>query len=151
MRVSGAETPGLSKVIRRDRNRPLPVGDALALVGDKRARLLVNVQSGRAAVRVPAPSLTLDDGEVRRRVPLVRPMARETIALDALDRTHWEEADAERFAATWNVEVAQVPEFTESASRIVTGLLLPIWNRLPTNRCVSIACKPTTASASSAA
>ena len=128
--ASGAETR-LFKVMRRDRNRPLPVGDALALARDKRARMLVNAQSGRAAMQMPAPSLTLDDGEVQRRVRLVRPMARETIALDALDRTHWTEADAERFAATWTAEVARVPEFTESAFHIVTGLLLPIWNRLP--------------------
>ena len=128
--ASGAETR-LFKVMRRDRNRPLPAGDALALARDKRARLLVNAQSGRAAVQVPAPSLTLDDGEVQRRVRLVRPMARETLALDALDHTHWEEADPERFAATWNAEVAQVSEFTESAFHVVTGLLLPIWNRLP--------------------
>ncbi|BAJ79754.1 hypothetical protein ACMV_04070 [Acidiphilium multivorum AIU301] len=128
--ASGAETR-LFKLLRRDRNRPLPAGDALTLARDKRARLLVNAQSGRAAVQMPAPSLTLDDGEVQRRIRLVRPMVRETIALDALDHTHWEEADAERFAATWNAEVAQVPEFTESAFHIVTGLLLPIWNRLP--------------------
>ncbi len=128
--ASGAETR-LFKVMRRDRNRPLLATDALALAQDKRARLLVNVQSGRAAVQMPAPSLTLDDGEVQRRVRLVRPMARETLALDALDRTHWTEADAERFAETWTAEVAQVPKFTESAFHIVTGLLLPIWNRLP--------------------
>ncbi|MBS3024443.1 strawberry notch family protein [Acidiphilium multivorum] len=128
--ASGAETR-LFKVMRQDRNRPLPAGNALALARDKRARLLVNAQSGRAAVQMPAPSLTLDDGEVQRWVRLVRPMTRETLALDALDRTHWTEADAERFAATWTAEVAQVPEFTESAFHIVTGLLLPIWNRLP--------------------
>jgi hypothetical protein len=33
-------------------------------------------QSGRAAVQVPAPSLMLDDGEVERRVRLIRPMER---------------------------------------------------------------------------
>ncbi|WP_287788109.1 strawberry notch family protein, partial [Acidiphilium sp.] len=128
--ASGAETR-LFKVLRRDRNRPLPAGDALVLARDKRARLLVNAQSGRAAVQMPAPSLMLDDGEVQRRVRLVRPMARETLALDALKHTHWTEADAEPFTATWNAEVAQVPEFTECAFHIVTGLLLPIWNRLP--------------------
>ncbi|MGC8528549.1 strawberry notch C-terminal domain-containing protein, partial [Acidiphilium sp.] len=121
--ATGAETR-LFKVLRRDRNRPLPAGDALALARDPRARLLVNDQSGRAAVQMPAPSLTLDDGEVQRRVRLVRPMARETIALDAIERSHWENAGAEPFAATWNAEVAQVPEFTESAFHIVTGLLL---------------------------
>jgi hypothetical protein len=70
--ASGAETR-LFKVMRRDRNLPLPASDALVLVRDKRARLLVNAQSGCAAVQMPAPSLTLDDGEVQRRVRLVAP------------------------------------------------------------------------------
>ena len=37
---------------------------ALDRAGDSRATLLVNRQSGRAAVQVPAPRLMLDDGEV---------------------------------------------------------------------------------------
>ena len=67
-----------------DRNKPLPLADALALARRPRARLLVNGSRGRAAVQMPAPSLMLDDGEVERRVRLIRPMERETIALDAL-------------------------------------------------------------------
>ncbi len=35
---------------------------------------LINERSGRAAVQVPAPSFMLDDGEIERRVRLIRPM-----------------------------------------------------------------------------
>ncbi|MEX2009867.1 MAG: strawberry notch family protein, partial [Dongiaceae bacterium] len=72
---SGAETQ-IFTVARRDRNRPFTLADALDRAGDSQAKLLVNGQSGRAAVQVPAPSLMLDDGEVQRRVRLLRPMER---------------------------------------------------------------------------
>ncbi len=65
---------------------------------DPRAVLLVNTQSGRAAVQVPAPSLMLDDGEVERRVRLLRPMERTAIPLATMAQTHWQEADRAAFA-----------------------------------------------------
>ena len=72
-----------------------------------------------------------DDGEVERRVRLLRPMERTAIALGALAQTHWREADRADFASAWETEVAGVPAFTDSNLHIVTGLLLPIWKRLP--------------------
>ena len=93
--------------------------------------LLVNTQSGRAAVQVPAPSLMLDDGEVERRVRLLRPMERTAIPLAMMAQTHWKEADRDTFARAWEKELAEVPAFTDSDLHIVTGLLLPIWKRLP--------------------
>ena len=93
--------------------------------------LLVNSQSGRAAVQVPARSLMLDDGEVERRVRLIRPMEHPTVALAMMPQTHWQETDRETFSRAWTAEVAEVPEFTDSEIHIVSGLLLPIWKRLP--------------------
>jgi len=131
---SGAETQVFS-VARRDRNRPLGLAEALDRAGDPRATLLVNRQSGRAAVQVPAPSLMLDDGEVERRVRLLRPMERTAVPLAAMAQTHWREADRDAFAAAWDAELADLPEFTDSRIHIVTGLLLPIWKRLPDEGC----------------
>jgi len=127
---TGAETQVFT-VARRDRNKPLALIDALAMAADTRACLLVNVRFGRAAVQMPAPSLMLDDGEIERRVRLVRPMERGSIALHALGDSQWREAGREAFATAWNEEVAAVPEFATSTFHIVTGLLLPIWRRLP--------------------
>ena len=131
---SGAETQVFT-VARRDRNRPLGLAEALDRAGDPRATLLVNGQSGRAAVQLPAPSLMLDDGEVERRVRLLRPMERPAIPFAMMAQTHWRAADRDTFVAAWNAELAGLPEFTDSRIYIVTGLLLPIWKRLPDEGC----------------
>lgn len=127
---TAAETR-LLKIKRRERNRPTTLDEALVRADEPRTVLLVNTQSRRAAVQVPAPSLMLDDGEVECRVRLIRPMERTTIALGTMAQTHWREVDRETFARAWEAELADVPEFTDSEVHIVTGLLLPIWKRMP--------------------
>jgi hypothetical protein len=77
----------------------------------------------------------LDDGSVERRVRLLRPMERPAMPLAAMAETQWREADRDSFAAAWNAELAELPEFTESRMHVVTGLLLPIWKRLPGEGC----------------
>ena len=82
-------------------------------------------------MQVPAPSFMLDDGEIERRVRLIRPMEQHSVPLKMMAESHWVEADRERFAAAWLAELAEIPEFTESTIHVVAGLLLPIWKRLP--------------------
>ncbi len=127
---TGAETRLLT-IAQRTRNRPVTLDDALAYLGEPGARLLANERSGRAAVQIQAPSIMLDDGEIERRVRLVRPMESHTVPVKMMGETHWTEADRDAFAAAWAAEVAAVPEFSDSTIHIVTGLLLPIWKRLP--------------------
>jgi hypothetical protein len=127
---TGAETWLLSLIERR-RNRPVTLDEALDRLSDLPALLLINERSARAAVQVPAPSLMLDDGEIERRVRLIRPMESHSFPLKALAESHWTEVDCERFAAAWQTELAAVPEFTDSTIQVVAGLLLPIWKRLP--------------------
>lgn len=131
---TGAETR-VFDVVQLDRTDPLSLRAALELAGEPRARLLVNERSGHAAVQVRAASVTLDDGEVERRVRLVRPTERRNMPETALAGSHWEEIDTDRFADAWNAEIANLPEFVESRFHIVTGLLLPIWRRLPQDGC----------------
>jgi hypothetical protein len=127
---TSAETRLLT-ITQRERNSPVTLDDALDRGSDPRAVLLVNNQSGRAAVQVPARSVMLDDGQVERRVQLIRPMEHLVMPLTAMPQTHWREADRETFADAWSAEVANVPTFSDSEIHIVTGLLLPIWKRLP--------------------
>ena len=127
---TSAETRLLT-ITQRERNHPVTLDEALERLSDPRAVLLVNRQSGRTAVQVSARSLMLDDGEVERRVHLMRPMEHPTIPLAMMRQTHWQEADRDTFARIWEAEVAEVPEFTDSEIHIVAGLLLPIWKRLP--------------------
>lgn len=125
---AGAQTRLLT-VTQRHRNHPVSLDDALARLSDRQAVLLV--RSGRAAVQVPAASAMLDDGEIERRVRLMRPVEQHTLPLSMMAESHWVEADREHFAAAWLAELAEVPEFTESTIHVVAGLLLPIWKRLP--------------------
>jgi hypothetical protein len=73
----------------------------------------------------------LDDGEIERRVRLIRPMEAQNVPVRMMGETHWIEVDRNAFAAAWNTELAEVPEFADSTLHMVTGLLLPIWKRLP--------------------
>jgi predicted RNA methylase len=127
---TGAETRLLT-ITQRERNRPVTLDEVLDRLSDPRAVLLVNERSGRAAVQVPAPSLMLDDGEIERRVRLIRPTESHGIPLKMMAESHWVEADRDIFATAWQRELAKVPEFTDSTIHIVAGLLLPIWKRLP--------------------
>ncbi|MDW9658546.1 methylase [Sinorhizobium meliloti] len=127
---TSAETRLLT-ITRRECNRPVTLFDALRLLDDPRAVLLVNERSGRAAVQIPTTSVMLDDGEIERRVRLIRPMEAQNIPVAMMGETHWAEADRTAFALAWEREVASVPEFTDSTIHIVSGLLLPIWKRLP--------------------
>ena len=128
--ATGAETRLLT-ITEKRRNRPMSLADALAYVDGDHGRLLVNAKSGRAAVQVPAPSLMLDDGEIERRVRLIRPMEHHHASLKMMADSHWQETDRTTFAAIWNRECAEVPEFEEMTLHIVAGLLLPVWKRLP--------------------
>jgi predicted RNA methylase len=127
---TGAETRLLT-IAQRQRNRPLTLDEALSRLSERGARLLVNARSGRAAVQVTAPSVMLDDGEVEYRVRLIRPMEAANVPVRTMAESHWQDADEATFAAAWTAELAEVPAFTDSTLHMVSGLLLPIWKRLP--------------------
>ena len=127
---TGAETRLLT-ITERKRNHPVALAEAFSYLDDPRAVLLVNGRSGRAAVQIPTTSVMLDDGEIERRVRLIRPMEAQNIPVKAIPETHWVEADRDAFASAWTAEVAEVPEFSDATLHMVTGLLLPIWKRLP--------------------
>ena len=78
----------------------------------------------------------LDDGEIERRVRLLRPMERPAIPLarDGADAMAGGRPRRLRHAPG-TPRSPSVPEFTTSSFHIVTGLLLPIWTRLPEESC----------------
>nr|WP_317892346.1 strawberry notch family protein [uncultured Sphingomonas sp.] len=128
--ATGAQTRLLT-ITERRRNQPTTLDTALGWLDDPHARLLINARSGRAAVQVPAPSIMLDDGEIERRVCLIRPMEQHHASLAMMEDSHWQEAARDSFAAVWQREVAEVPAYTDGTIHMVSGLLLPVWKRLP--------------------
>jgi hypothetical protein len=128
---SGAETQLLT-ILRKDKTRITTLGEALDYAtASQKSRLMINDQSGRAAVKLSATALMQDDGSVQPRVRLLRPVHADVVTVEALERSHWRDASSEEFRRAWEIEVASLPELTESTFHIVTGLLLPVWNRLP--------------------
>ena len=127
---TGAEARLLT-ITQRQRNRPVTLVEALDCLDGPGARLLINERSGRAAVQIPTTSIMLDDGEIERRVRLIRPMEAQNVPIKMMGETHWVDADQAGFTAAWNAEVAEVPEYADSTIHVVSGLLLPIWKRLP--------------------
>ena len=127
---TGAEARLLT-ITQTQRNRPVTLAEALDHLDDPRARLLINERSGRAAVQIPTTSIMLDDGEIERRVRLIRPMEAHNVPTKMMGETHWIDADRVSFTAAWDAEMAEVPEYADSTIHVVSGLLLPIWKRLP--------------------
>jgi len=127
---TGAEARLLT-ITQRQRNRPVTLAEALDHLNDPSARLLINERSSRAAVQVPTSSIMLDDGEIERRVRLIRPMEAHNIPIKMMDETHWVQVERIAFTAAWDAEAAEVPEYADSTIHVVSGLLLPIWKRLP--------------------
>ena len=129
--VSGAETECL-KVIRKDRSRPLLLDAALNRTAESNeGRLHINTQSKRAALVSPTTSIVQENGDIEKRVRLMRPMMNSPMTVDDFEKSHWAEASPDQFKLYWQAEVDRVPEFQTSEFHIVTGLLLPIWKSLP--------------------
>ena len=130
---SGAATE-LVEIVRRDRLEPTSAGAALEIGAqtDPGPVLMVNDRSDRAAVVLPAPSRMFDDdGGVQERVRLLRPAARDSMAQAELDASNWRRATEAEWRRLWEEETAGLPSHRESRFWLATGLLLPVWDRLP--------------------
>src|SRR3546814_6217412 len=82
----------------------LPIFDDGLAIRD--GKLLINTRAHRAAVRISATSLMLDDGSMQRRFRLVRPMQHDTISVEDFVSSHWKEAEEAEFSEVWRAEVA---------------------------------------------
>jgi hypothetical protein len=105
----------------------------LATTGQRaRVRWLRNDRSGMVAAEIPGVSMMADDGEVLPIVQLIRPTKTERIKRAALDESHWHEIDLAGFEPLWRAETETASQRIEIETvNVATGLLLPIWNKLP--------------------
>jgi hypothetical protein len=125
---TGAKTSTL-KITRKDKLTPMSFHDVVAQHSDD-AKFLVNTQSGRAALQVPSLSRMTEEGAVQPCVRLIRPLNSDSMTKVELAASKWEEVALYRFKEAWEAELATLPEFQTSSFYLVTGLLLPIWDRM---------------------
>lgn len=129
---SGAET-WLSRIEMHRRRRPTPLGPLLEQwKGSGRIAFLRNGRSGRIALKVPSWAILGDDGERIEVHELVRPGGSERMRKARLAESAWEPIDETTFTAAWAAECEELAQRVDvEAINIATGLLLPVWNRLP--------------------
>ncbi len=133
--ASGATSLSLT-INETTQNKPLSLDVVRKIAAsDRSASLLINAKSGRAALMQPAASVMDEDGTPIRRVQLTRPMHREKLFEAELELTHWNPATDAEFEQAWTDEVLQVPQFSTRRLTLISGLLLPIWNKLPSENC----------------
>jgi predicted RNA methylase len=129
---SGATTHLLRVELAR-RVRPMSLERVVEL---RRSRpdgvLMLNARSGRAALRIDARNLISEEGLPILRYELIRPLKREHLKRDRLEESSWRVAGDEAFRKAWSSEAAEAEAGVRKESlHLATGLLLPVWDKLP--------------------
>ena len=129
---AGATTHLLRIELAR-RLRPMSLERLMALKASRSDAVpMLNGRSGKAALRVNARSLMSEEGLPIARFELIRPVKHDYLQRDALDETSWKQVSAARFEEAWSVEVEQAARtLRRETLHLATGLLLPIWDKLP--------------------
>lgn len=122
------------KIERKQKAQILSGAAAIEKAISQGGILAVNERSERAAIVLPTNSRMADSGALIRRVNLVRPGSNEKVAKQDYERSHWRKAGQDEFLAAWNEEVGEIPEYVTDTFFLITGLLLPIWNKLDPSR-----------------
>lgn len=132
--ATGAETALVTFELKVARDL-LPADAASAQAKTGPCRFVVNARSGRAAVAELGLTTTTDDDRLVPAVRLVRPDQRGVMPEKAFAESAWAEADAATWRTIWDAEVAAADPWRTRRLTLATGLLLPIWGRLPAKGC----------------
>jgi predicted RNA methylase len=130
--VTGAETR-LCRLELHHRRRATPLARLLAeWEGTPDLAYLRNERSGRVALRAPSWSILDNEGRSIRVWQLIKPADTERIRDEKLGETTWRAVNEADFRVHWQDECAEVAARVDiERINIATGLLLPVWNRLP--------------------
>jgi hypothetical protein len=125
---SGAETRHVH-LITHTRNRPIDFQTVNRLY--PQAQYVRNQQSGRVYAATKANGYTDANGAIVDQHRLVAPTSYQFIDTHKLNGGNWQFVDSPAEArAAWDQQVASTPEFSKSDLHMITGAVLPIWNRL---------------------
>jgi hypothetical protein len=133
---SGAETKHVH-LNAQNRNEPVSFEETLAgrnkTGGMKPDSFVQNNRSGRVFAVTTAGNYTDKDGRVVPQARLTSPIDYQFIDRDKVTADGWKRLTTEDARPLWDKQVADTPEFRNSALHIITGAVLPIWDRLGGN------------------
>lgn len=130
--ATGAETRLIAFALRT-RRELLDVEAALALADGlgEAAVLAVNGRSGRAALVELGLTTTDDNDRLLPAVRLRRPEGKSLETAKAFEESAWAPATRAVWRAAWSAEIAEADPWRTREVTLATGLLLPVWSRLP--------------------
>jgi hypothetical protein len=95
------------------------------------SRFYINGNTGEAALVQHGITITDSDDRLIKGVKLHRPTRTEVMAATQFKETAWSKAKEESWRAAWTAEVLRTDPWIVRRIGLVTGLLLPIWSRIP--------------------
>jgi hypothetical protein len=131
---TGAETE-LVTFSLKVRREILLSDEALAWASDIAHQLVINEKSGRAAIAELGLTTATDQDRLVAAVRLVRPDHRQTMPENTFEESAWKPATGADWRLVWDAEVAGTDPWRTRELTLATGLLLPIWGRLPNRGC----------------
>ncbi|WP_068879391.1 strawberry notch-like NTP hydrolase domain-containing protein [Phenylobacterium sp. CCH12-B4] len=130
--ATGAKTQLVGFALRTRRDL-LSADEALAMAAQlgEAAVLAVNGRSGRAALVEVGLTTTDDEDRLLPAVRLRRPDGKSLETAKAFEESAWAPAEPAAWRAVWDAEVAATDPWRVREITLATGLLLPVWARLP--------------------
>ena len=123
-------TSYLVKIERQQKTRFRSLNQALLIASQQQGKFVQNRQSGRIAIAIPTNALVLETGDIVERINLIRPIGNEKLSRDRFLKSQWQPISQNTFEQHWQSEIDALPSLTIDHFALVTGLLLPIWERL---------------------
>lgn len=118
-------------IIRKD-SISYPTGEYMLSEAQRRGGALVrNAQSSAVAYQTTKTVYDEEAGHLVEKVKLQRPSRSDTMTMKAYNNSQWDIVDAARFVMQWDAEVAVLPKQRESELYLISGVLLPVWKRMP--------------------
>jgi predicted RNA methylase len=91
-----------------------------------------NKETGEVRAVLRSANKTLENGEVTKTYRLLSPLyGKESKYIEKTLNAKMEEISKKEWRAAWLSEIEKLPEYTEENLHMLTGTLLPIWNKLP--------------------
>ena len=97
----------------------------------RNARLMINEQSGQAAVASDGVTMMNRRGEPERSTHLYRPKENELLEGWRWHVSKWREAAEPEWEAAWAAEIEEAAAGRKETWNLACGTLLPIWHKLP--------------------
>ena len=127
------ETGSITKIIGLEIHEPANVLDAKSALdhyGFGRSPM-INMVSGKVALIDRKPFQVYDDDTLEIMRKVIRPDRRHLIDEGKFSTSHWEPIAEQAFIRKWDAEADALPRMSITKPYLLTGLLLPIWKKIP--------------------